>query len=239
MKIGIIGAGNIGSALAMQLTKLGHSVHIANSRGPETLNDVAQKTGAQPVTIQEAASYGEILVVTIPLKNIPDLPKDLFAGVAADVPIIDTSNYYPILRDGRIPELETGDLTESEWVQQHLGRKVVKVFNNIHAEHIPTKGLPKGTAGRVALPVASDDAAAKQKVMALVEELGFDAVDDGSLHESWRQQPGTPAYGADLTADKLTELFNKLGPKRTEAQHAEYLANHAKLEREMAAKGSN
>jgi predicted dinucleotide-binding enzyme len=239
MKIGIIGAGNIGSALAMQLTKLGHSVQIANSRGPETLKDVAEKTGAKPVTIQDAASHGEILVVTIPLKNIPDLPKDLFANVPADVPVIDTSNYYPILRDGHMPELETGDLTESEWVQQHLGRKVVKVFNNIHAEHIPTKGLPKGTAGRVALPVASNDAAAKQKVMALVEELGFDAVDDGSLHESWRQQPGTPAYGADLTADKLTELFNKLGSTRTEAQHAEYLANHAKLEREMAAKASN
>ena len=239
MKIGIIGAGHIGSALAMRLTSLGHSVHIANSRGPETLNDVAQKTGAKPVTIQEAASHGEILVVTIPLKNIPDLPKDLFAGVAADVPIIDTSNYYPILRDGRMPELETGDLTESEWVQQHLGRSVVKVFNNIHAEHIETKGLPKGMAGRVALPVASDDAAAKQKVMALVEELGFDAVDGGSLHESWRQQPGTPSYGADLPADKLRELFNKLGSQRTEAQHAEYLANHAKLEREMAEKGSN
>lgn len=239
MKIGIIGAGHIGSALALRLTSLGHSVSIANSRGPETLNDVAQKTGAKPVTIQEAASHGEILVVTIPLKNIPDLPKDLFKGVAADVPIIDTSNYYPILRDGRMPELETGDLTESEWVQQHLGRSVVKVFNNIYAEHIETKGLPKGTAGRVALPVASDDAAAKQKVMALVEELGFDAVDGGSLHESWRQQPGTPAYGADLPADKLRELFNKLGSQRTEAQHAEYLANHAKLEREMAQKGSN
>lgn len=239
MKIGIIGAGHIGSALALRLTSLGHSVSIANSRGPETLNDVAQKTGAKPVTIQEAASHGEILVVTIPLKNIPDLPKDLFKGVAADVPIIDTSNYYPILRDGRMPELETVDLTESEWVQQHLGRSVVKVFNNIYAEHIETKGLPKGTAGRVALPVASDDAAAKQKVMALVEELGFDAVDGGSLHESWRQQPGTPAYGADLPADKLRELFNKLGSQRTEAQHAEYLANHAKLEREMAQKGSN
>ena len=239
MNIGIIGAGHIGSALAVRLTSLGHSVCIANSRGPETLKDVAQKTGAKPVTPQEAARHGDILVVTIPLKNIPDLPKDLFAGVAADIPVIDTSNYYPILRDGRIPALDTGDLTESEWVQQHLGRPVVKVFNNIYAEHIRTKGLPKGTAGRIALPVASDDAAAKQKVMALVEELGFDAVDDGSLHASWRQQPGTPCYGADLPADELRALFNQLGPERSEAQHAEYLANHARMERDMAQKGAS
>ena len=239
MNIGIIGAGHIGSALAVRLVSLGHSVHIANSRGPETLQDVAQKTGAKPVTIQEAARHGDIIVVTIPLKNIPQLPKDLFAGIAADVPVIDTSNYYPILRDGHMPELESGDLTESEWVQQHLGRPVIKVFNNIFAEHIRTKGLPKGAAGRMALPVAGDDAGTKQKVMALVEELGFDAVDDGSLHESWRQQPGTPCYGADLPADQLRELFNKLGPQRSEAQHAEYLANHAKLQREMAEKASN
>lgn len=238
MHIGIIGAGHIGSALATRLTSLGHSVYIANSRGPETLKDVAQKTGAQAVTAQEAARHGDILVVTIPLKNIPELPKDLFAGVAANVPVIDTSNYYPIIRDGQIPELETGDLTESEWVQQHLGRPVVKVFNNMYADHIRTKGRPKGAAGRIALPVAGDDTEAKQKVMALVEELGFDAVDDGSLHESWRQQPGTPSYGADLPADKLRELFNQLGSKRTDAQHAEYLANHAKLQHEMAAKGS-
>jgi len=238
MNIGIIGAGHIGSALAVRLVSLGHSVHIANSRGPETLQDVAQKTGAKPVTIQEAARHGDIVVVTIPLKNIPQLPKDLFAGIAADVPVIDTSNYYPILRDGHMPELESGDLTESEWVQQHLGRPVIKVFNNIFAEHIRTKGLPKGAAGRIALPVAGDDAGTKQKVMALVEELGFDAVDDGSLHESWRQQPGTPCYGADLPADQLRELFNKLGPQRSEAQHAEYLANHARLQREMAEKGS-
>jgi len=178
-------------------------------------------------------------VVTIPLKNIPDLPKDLFVDVAADVPVIDTSNYYPILRDGHMPELETGDLTESEWVQQHLGRPLIKVFNNIFAEHIVTKGAAKGTAGRIALPVAGDDAAAKQKVMALVDELGFDPVDDGSLHESWRQQPGTPCYGADLPADKLRELFKQMGTQRSEAQHAEYLANHAKLERDMAQKGAN
>jgi len=239
MNIGIIGAGHIGSALATRLVSLGHSVHIANSRGPETLQDVAQKTGATPVTAQEAARHGDIIVVTIPLKNIPKLPKDLFAGVAADVPVIDTSNYYPILRDGHMPELEHGELTESEWVQQHLGRPVVKVFNNIFAEHIQTKGLPKGAAGRIALPVAGDDAAAKQKVMALVEELGFDAVDDGSLHESWRQQPGTPGYGADLPADKLRDLLQSLGSRRTEEQHAEFLAKHAELERGMAAKESS
>jgi len=239
MNIGIIGAGHIGSALAVRLVSLGHSVRIANSRGPETLKEVAEKTGATPVTAQEAARHGDIIVVTIPLKNIPQLPKDLFAGIAADVPVIDTSNYYPILRDGQMPELEHGELTESEWVQQHLGRPVVKVFNNIHAEHLQNNGLPKGTAGRIALPVAGDDADAKQKVMGLVEELGFDPVDDGSLHESWRQQPGTPCYGADLSADKLRALLQQLGPQRTEAQHAEYLANHAKLERDMAAKGAS
>jgi predicted dinucleotide-binding enzyme len=239
MNIGIIGAGHIGSALATRLVSLGHSVQIANSRGPETLKDVAQSTGAKAVTAQEAARHGDIIVVTIPLKNIPDLPKDLFTGIAADVPVIDTSNYYPNLRDGHMPELETGNLTESEWVQQHLGRPLTKVFNNIHAEHIRTKGMPKGTAGRIALPVAGDDASAKQKVMALVDELGFDPVDDGSLHESWRQQPGTPCYGADLPADKLRALLDELGPDRSEAQHAEYLANHAKLEREMAEKGAS
>ena len=182
MKIGIIGAGFIGSALATRLTSLGHSVAIANSRGPETLGEVAQKTGATPVTAHEAAHYGEIVVVTIPLKNIPDLPKDLFDGVPSEVPVIDTSNYYPLLRDGRIAELEHGELTESEWVQQHLGRPVVKVFNNILADHLETLGKPAGTPDRIGLPVAGDEPAAKQKVMALVDELGFDAVDDGSLH---------------------------------------------------------
>lgn len=237
MNIGIIGAGHIGSALATRLVSLGHSVQIANSRGPDTLKDVAEKTGAKAVTAQEAAHHGDIIVVTIPLKNIPDLPKDLFDGVAADVPVIDTSNYYPILRDGHMPELEKGELTESEWVQQHLGRKLVKVFNNIYADHLQNKGQPAGTPGRIALPVASDDAAAKQKVMALVDELGFDPVDNGTLHESWRQQPGTPSYGADMPADKLRAHFDSLGSKRSEAQHAEYLANHAKMENDMAAQG--
>ncbi|RZK98779.1 MAG: NADP oxidoreductase [Hymenobacter sp.] len=237
MNIGIIGAGHIGSALAGRLTSLGHSVYIANSRGPETLTDLAQKTGATPVTAQEAAHHGDIIVVTIPLKSIPDLPKDVFAGVAANVPVIDTSNYYPLLRDGQIPELETGDLTESEWVQQHLGRPVLKVFNNIFAANLANNGQPAGSPGRIALLVAGDDATAKQKAMALVEELGFDAVDDGSLHESWRQQPGTPSYGADWPENKLREHFRNLGHERTEEQHAQFLANHAEQEKQMAAQG--
>lgn len=237
MKIGIIGAGQIGSALAIRLTSLGHSVRIANSRGPETLKDVAQKTGATPATAQEAAKYGELVVVTIPLINIPDLPKDLFEGVPAGVPVIDTSNYYPLLRDGQIPELETGDLTESQWVQQHLGRPVVKVFNNILAGHLEKLGQPAGAPGRISLPVAGDEAAAKQQVMALVEELGFDALDGGSLHASWRQQPGTPAYCTDMPAAKLQPYLASLGTERTEAQHAQFLANHAAQEKQMEAQG--
>ena len=233
MKIGIIGAGNIGSALAVRLVSLGHSVFIANSRGPETLKDVAAKTGATAVTVQEAAQHGELIVVTIPLKNIPDLPKDLFASVPAEVPIVDTSNYYPLLRDGQIPELEHGSLTESEWVQQHLGRPVVKVFNNIHSDHLEKAGKPAGDPARFGLPVASDDAAAKQKVMALVEELGFDAVDNGTLHTSWRQQPGTPVYGTDLPADKLRQQLDSLGTERTEAQHQQFAANHVVQEEAM------
>ena len=233
MNIGIIGAGHIGGALAGRLTSLGHSVAIANSRGPETLTNLAQKTGANPVTAQQAAHNADLIVVTIPLKNIPDLPKDVFAGVPASVPVIDTSNYYPLLRDGQIPELETGDLTESEWVQQRLGRPVVKVFNNIYAAHLEKSGKPAGAPGRISLPVAGDDAAAKQKVMALVEELGFDAVDSGSLHESWRQQPGTPLYGTDLSAAELRQQLAQLGRVRTSAQHEQFAANHAAQERAM------
>jgi predicted dinucleotide-binding enzyme len=233
MNIGIIGAGNIGSALAIRLTSLGHTVFIANSRGPETLKDVAEKTGATPVTASEAARKGEIIVVTIPLKSIPELPKDLFNGVSADVPVIDTSNYYPLLRDGQVPELEQGDLTESEWVQQHLGRPVIKVFNNIGADHLEKKGTPAGTPGRISLPVSGDDTAAKQRVIQLVEELGFDAVDNGSLHESWRQQPGTPVYGTDLPAAELQQQLTNLGTVRTKAQRAQFAANHVVQEEAM------
>ncbi len=232
MNIGIIGAGHIGSALAGRLASLGHTVTIANSRGPETLKEVAEKTGAAPVTAHQAARSGEIVVVTIPLKNVPDLPPDLFEGVSDDVVVIDTNNYYPLFRDGHMPELE-GELTESEWVQQQLGRPVVKAFNNILAADLEHAGKPAGSPGRIGLPVAGDNAAHKQKAMQLVEELGFDPVDGGSLPASWRQQPGTPAYLANLPAADLREQFQRLGTERTAAQREQFAANQAMQEKEM------
>jgi len=205
MKIGIIGAGFIGGTLAKRLTALGHEVAIANSRGPETLRDLEAETGARAVTITEAAHGGEIVIVTIPQGAVPKLPKDLFAGIPEDVVVVDTGNYYPS-RDGRIDALEDGQV-ESAWVAGHLGRPVVKVFNNIYAQSLLENGRPSGAPNRIALPVAGDSAAAREKVMRLVDELGFDPVDAGVLEESWRQQPGTPAYTADLDAARLKEAL--------------------------------
>jgi predicted dinucleotide-binding enzyme len=200
MNIGIIGAGNIGGNLTRRFQALGHKVFVANSRGPETLADLAAETGATPVTVAEAARSGEVVVVTIPQKHIPDLPRDLFAGVPESVVVVDTGNYYPQQRDGRIAAIEEG-MTESRWVSQQLGRPVVKAFNNIYAEHLLKLGQPAGTPGRIALPVAGDDDRAKSVVLGLVDELGFDPVDAGGLDDSWRQQPGTPVYAADFDAE--------------------------------------
>jgi hypothetical protein len=138
--------------------------------------------------------------VSIPEKNIPDLPGGLFDEAAKDVVVVDTGNYYPQQRDGRIAGIESG-LPESRWVEQQLGRPVVKAFNTNFAQSLRELGRPKGAAGRIALPVAGDDDAAKAIVLRLVDELGFDGVDAGGLDESWRQQPGSPVYARDLDAD--------------------------------------
>ena len=196
MRIGIIGAGNIGGTLARRLAALGHEVSVANSRGPETLADLARESGAKAVTVEEAARGKDLVIVTIPEKNIPRLPKGLFAGADRTV-VVDTGNYYPRNRDGRIDAIEEGT-TESRWVERQLGHPVVKAFNNIYAKHLMERGRPKGAPGRIALPVAGDDAKAKALVIQLLDELGFDGVDAGGLDESWRQQPATPVYGTDL-----------------------------------------
>lgn len=212
MKVGIIGAGNIGGALARRFTELGHEVSIANSRGPETLHEVAAETGATAVSAREAARGKDVVVVTVPEKKVSQLPGDLFDGVGDEVVVIDTGNYYPRQRDGRIDEIEAGT-PESVWVSQQIGRSVVKAFNNIYAQHLRDHGRPHGSRDLIALPVAGDQPA-KATVMQLVEELGFDAVDGGSLEESWRQQPGTPVYATDLDAANVRRALAKASPDR-------------------------
>ena len=213
MRIGIIGAGQIGGTLTRRLTALGHEVSVANSRGPETLSDLAKETGAEAVSAREAAHRGAVVIVTIPEGHIPELPKDLFAGVPESVVVVDTGNYYPRQRDGRIAEIEAG-LPESRWVERHLNRPVVKAFNNIYARHLLERGRPKGAPDRVALPVAGDDIEAKAVVMQLIEQMGFDAIDAGGLDESWRQQPGTPVYTADLPAAGVRRALQEANSKR-------------------------
>jgi len=213
MKIGIIGAGNIGGTLTRRFTTLGHKVFVANSRGPETLADLATETGATAVPVEEAAKLGDVVIVTIPLKNVPSLPAGLFAKAPRNVVVVDTGNYYPRQRDGRIDGIEDG-LTESQWVEKQLGRPVVKAFNNIYAEHLYQLGRPPGSQGRIALPVAGDDPKAKAIVLQLIDELGFDAVDAGGLDESWRQQPDTPVYATDLDADGVRRALAKASKER-------------------------
>jgi len=214
MKIGIIGAGQIGGTLTRRFTELGHEVSVANSRGPQTLTALAHETGAKAASVTDAVRGAELVVVTIPMKNVAQLPHDLLKGAAKNVVVVDTNNYYPQQRDGRIAGIEDG-LTESQYVAQQLGHTVVKAFNNIYARHLLELGKAAGAPGRIALPVAGDDEKAKAVVMRLVNDLGFDAVDAGTLDESWRQQPGTPVYTADRNAEGVRKALAQATKGRT------------------------
>jgi predicted dinucleotide-binding enzyme len=218
MKIGIIGAGQIGGTLVRRLTALGHEVSVANSRRPESLAALSSETGARAVTPEQAARGGEVVIVTIPMKNIPQL-AGIFDGVSEQVVVVDTGNYYPQQRDGRIDGIEEG-ATESRWVANQLGRPVVKAFNNIYAQHLLERGKRSGSPGRIALPVAGDDTRAKEVVIRLLDQLGFDGVDAGSLDESWRQQPGTPVYGTDLDAEGVQNALQEASRERPAAFRA-------------------
>lgn len=199
MDIGIIGSGNIGSTLARHLTALGHQVLIANSRGPASLTAVAAETGATAATVEQAARAQGVVIIAVPETAVPQLPRDILAATSAVV--VDTGNYYPA-RDGRIAEID-GGLTDSEWVARVLGVPVVKAFNNIGAGSLATRGVPAGTPGRTCLSVAGDDPRAKKLVLGLIDAIGFDGIDAGTLAHSWRQHPGTPAYCRDLDAGGL------------------------------------
>ena len=199
--IGLIGAGHIGSQLARLAVANGYDVVISNSRGPETLTSLVAELGprARAGTAVEAAKAGDIVVVTVPLKNYRAVPVEPLAGKI----VIDTNNYYP-QRDGHIRELDEESTTTSELLQAHLPTsKVVKAFNHIYAAELTTHGQPAGTKNRRALVIAGNDQGAKAVVRDLIDRFGFDTVDAGPLKEGWRIQRDTPGYGPRRTAEEL------------------------------------
>lgn len=200
--LGIIGSGNIGAAIARLATAAGTPVVVANSRGPETLIDLVAELGplATAGAVEQAAAAGEFVVLSVPLTATTAIPAALLEGRT----VVDTSNYYPF-RDGRIPVLDAEELTTSELVQRHFaGARLVKAFNNILAHHIPALARPAGAPDRTALPIAGNDAAAKTQVAALIDRLGFDTIDAGTLAESWRFEPEAAAYTRLYLADPTT-----------------------------------
>jgi predicted dinucleotide-binding enzyme len=219
MRIAIIGAGNIGGTLTRRLAALGHEVRVANSRAPETLADLATESGATAVWAAQAAEDADLVIVSIPQKNVPDLAPGIVSAAKPGAPVIETNNYYPQERDGLIAEIEAGT-PESVWVSQQLGVPVVKVFNGIYWKHLRDNAAPPGSSGRIALPIAGADGPAKQAVFDLVDQLGFDPVDGGSLEQSWRQQPGTPVYGKDLDAEQTRSALAQATAERPAAFRA-------------------
>ena len=210
----------MGRTLAGHLVTLGHEVAIANSRGPETLAGLASEIGATAVSVVDAVKAVAVVIIAIPTKAVADLPQALFANVPDSVVVIDVGNYHPELRDGRIDAIDRGML-DSQWVAQQIGHPVIKAFNNILARSLLEKGAPRGTRGRIALSVAGDSADAKATVLRLVDDLGFDAVDGGDLDNSWRQQPGTPAYCRDLDAVALRRALAEPDRSRIAEYRAE------------------
>lgn len=200
MKIGIVGTGHIGKTLVLRLSAAGHDVKVANSRGPESISEDILANGGRAVTAAEAVKDVDVVILSIPLNRIQDIAP-LIAGLPENVVVVDTSNYYPV-RDNRIEVIDAGQV-ESLWVTEQLGRPVVKAWNAIGSDSFACKDKPAGDPDRIAIPVAADNDHGRRIGMALVEDSGFDAVDAGTLAESWRQQPGSPCYCTDLTRAEM------------------------------------
>lgn len=228
MKIGVIGTGNIGGTLARKLGEAGHEIRVANSRGVEGVRQFAEKIGAIPADTRGAVEGTDAVILSIPFPAIADLPKDLFDGLSQDVPVIDTGNYYPGMRDPQIPEIDSG-MPESIWVSRQLGRPIVKAFNNILAYSLAELGRPQGSNERLAIAVAGDDPQLKALVSGLVDEIGFDPVDAGGLEVSWRQQPSTPAYCCDFDAEQTRNALAAAKPGDAPAKRDRMLETHSKL----------
>ncbi|MVM33862.1 3-hydroxyisobutyrate dehydrogenase [Spirosoma sp. HMF4905] len=231
LQFGFIGVGLIGEVLVRKLVAAGHHVKMTNSRGPETLQPLANEIGAQAVTVDEVVQNVDVVFLVIPQKNIVNLPNGLFRTVRNGTIVVDVGNYYPI-RDGVIDDIENG-LTESEWVEKQIGYPIIKVFNSINWRSLDALSMPKGTIGRIALPISGDDVQAKQRIATLVDQLGYEPHDAGTIADSWRQQPGSPIYCTNVTKEELLEWLSKVErfslPQRLSLGlklHAELVAQH-------------
>jgi 8-hydroxy-5-deazaflavin:NADPH oxidoreductase len=207
MRIGFVGAGQIGGTLIRQYTKAGHTVKLTNASGAEKLKSLVLETGASAVSLPAVVTDVDVLVLSIPMIEIPKLPKHLLAHASPNTTIIDTCNYYPI-RDGRIEDIENG-MPESVWVSNNLQHPIIKAYNSILAGSLILSGASKNAPSRIAIPVSGDDKHAKSLVSLLIDDSGFDALDIGSLQDSWRQQPGSPVYCTDLTLVQLKKSIEK------------------------------
>lgn len=209
MKFGIIGAGTIGSIISKKLVKNGHDVKIADARGIEHLE--GKELAGTPVLIEDVMTNIEVLIISLPLTALPSI-RNIIEQVGEEVIVVDTSNYYPS-RDQKIAEIENG-MVESDWVSNQLGKPIIKAFNNLLAHTLENEGTPEGTSGRIAMAIAGNDVSQKQIIMDVVNQLGFDTVDSGSLSDSWRQQPGTLAYCTELTKEELTKALEKANKEK-------------------------
>lgn len=205
MKIGIIGTGAIGGTIAGKLVQAGHCVKVANSKGMDGVKDFALEIGAEPADIYSVVQDVEIVILSLPFAAVADLPKDLFDKVNRNVAVVDTNNYYPGINYGVINEIEDG-MVESRWTEKQIGRPVIKAFNMLLANSLANAGKPAGSKNRLAMLVAGDDETQKSKVMQLVEDMGFEPIDNGCIEDSWSQQPNSPGYCCDYTADELLQV---------------------------------
>ena len=208
MNIGVIGTGQIGEVIIRKLRGAGYRVKMANARDPESLKDLAAKTGAIPVSVEEVVQDVDILFLVLPQKAFPVLPKGLLNKAKKETIVIDVGNYYS-WRDGRIDEIESG-LTDSAWVEKQIGRPVVKVLNSIGSKSLAGAGRLHGSRDRVALPISGDNPKAKEIVAQLLDRIGFDSVDAGTIAESWRQQPGSPIYCVNPTKEELQQRLKNV-----------------------------
>ncbi|MBY4208088.1 NAD(P)-binding domain-containing protein [Rhodococcus fascians] len=211
MKIGILGAGSIGATLARQLSGAGHAVKIANSRGPESIDRQALASGAQAVYADHVVEDVDVLITSIPFSVMPSIAP-LVRRLPDETVLIDTSNYYPS-RDGHIAAVDDGQV-ESMWVVQAIGRPIAKAWNAIGSASLANKATDSDDPHRVAIPVAADRARDRETAMQLVLDTGFDAFDSGSIADSWRHQPGSPAYSTNLTRSELSEALDSAEKSR-------------------------